>query len=207
MVFLCRWKLAKGSLWEEDRLSKKPCRKFKNKKLHKAGKAPSGRELDFAKQKTEGECVNIKSEQNFKRRRLLPSRYACHLPPGGRLTKIRFLCKIPKPKFETDFIDKLSLPHWGRPRPSKKPCRKFKNKKLHKAGKAPSGRELDFAKQKTEGECVIQAFLIGFVCLQISNFAQTELFQNLMCTPGSFHRKRSPSLPREAFLHLIFWRN
>ena len=48
------------------RLSKKPCRKFKNKKLHKAGKAPSGRELDFAKQKTEGECVNIKFDQNFK---------------------------------------------------------------------------------------------------------------------------------------------
>jgi hypothetical protein len=50
---------------------------------------------------------------------------------------------------------------------SKKPCRKFKNKKLHKAGKAPSGRELDFAKQKTEGECVIQEFGIGFVCLQV----------------------------------------
>ena len=54
---------------------------------------------------------------------------------------------------------------------------------------------------------MIQAFLIGFVCLQSSNSAQTELFQNLMCTPDSFHRERSPSLPREAFLHLIFWRN
>jgi len=48
------------------KLSKKLCRKLKNKKLHKAGKAPSGRELDFAKQKTEGECVNIKFDQNFK---------------------------------------------------------------------------------------------------------------------------------------------
>jgi len=48
------------------RLSKNLCRKFKNKKLHKAGKAPSGRELDFAKQKTEGECANIKFDQNFK---------------------------------------------------------------------------------------------------------------------------------------------
>ncbi len=28
-------------------------------------------------------------------------------------------------------------------------------------------RELDFAKQKTEGECVIQEFWIGFVCLQV----------------------------------------
>ena len=58
--------------------------------------------------------------------------------------------------------------HDGQPlRLSKKPCRKFKNKKLHKDGKAPSGRELDFAKQKTEGACVIQEFWIRFVCLQV----------------------------------------
>ena len=30
------------------------------------GKAPSERELDFAKQKTEGECVNSKFDQDLK---------------------------------------------------------------------------------------------------------------------------------------------
>ena len=40
--------------------------------------------------------------------------------------------------------------HDGQPlRLSKKPCRKFKNKKLHKDGKAPSERGL---RRKTVGE-------------------------------------------------------
>jgi len=45
-------------------MSKKLCGKLKNKKLHKAGKAPSGRELPT--KSGEGECVNIKFDQNFK---------------------------------------------------------------------------------------------------------------------------------------------
>ena len=48
------------------------------------GKAPSERELDFAKQKTEGECVNSKFDQDLKCRRLLPSRFACHLLATAR---------------------------------------------------------------------------------------------------------------------------
>ena len=46
-------------------------------------KAPSGRELPT--ESGEGECVTIKHIKTSKLRGLLPSRFACHLPPGGRL--------------------------------------------------------------------------------------------------------------------------
>ena len=46
-------------------------------------KAPSGRELPT--KSGEGERVTIIFIKTFKLRRLLPSRFACHLPLGGRL--------------------------------------------------------------------------------------------------------------------------
>ena len=55
-------------------------------------KAPSGREL--APQATEGERVAVKFNLISKSRRLLPSRYACHLPPGGRLSLVRICAQF-----------------------------------------------------------------------------------------------------------------
>ena len=46
-------------------------------------KAPSGRELPT--ELGEGERVTTNFIKAYKLRRLLSSRFACHLPPGGRL--------------------------------------------------------------------------------------------------------------------------
>ena len=56
-----------------------------------------------------------------------------------------------------------------------------------------------------EGECVITELLVGFVCLQLRNCMQTELFQKPYLHAGSFRLVNSaPSSRRKAFENLIF---
>ena len=50
------------------------------KQLHRSSRSESA---------VEGERVTIKLIKTPKSRRLLPSRFACHLPPGGRLSPVR----------------------------------------------------------------------------------------------------------------------
>ena len=57
-------------------------------------KAPSGRELPT--KSGEGERVTVKFNQISKSRRLLPSRFACHLPLGGRLSPVRICLQTEK---------------------------------------------------------------------------------------------------------------
>ena len=57
-----------------------------------------------------------------------------------------------------------------------------------------------------EGECVITEFLVGFVCLQLRNYMQTELFRKSYLYAGLLPpRKLGTFLPEEGFLesHLL----
>ena len=54
------------------------------------------------------------------------------------------------------------------------------------------------------GECVIKDFWSILFVHKFKSICKQIILPILMCTPGSFHRKRSPSLPREATTPRIF---
>ena len=140
--------------------------------------------------------------------------YATHnVYTKGGLSESYLLLKMTKSKFSNWLYRQAEAESNGlRLRLSKKPCRKFKNKKLHKAKKAPSAHYAKhnvgagFCEAKDWGR-VRDSRILDWICL----FASVKLYANRTFSKALFARGLLPPrklgtfLPEEGFLesHLL----